>query len=90
MWIYFWLLGAYRSVYVSHAIALRGNKFHGFFQYHFAVHVQRFVGRVGEVKADVAHVCRPQKGIADGVYQHVGIAMAKQSHAVVDAYAAQP
>ena len=45
---------------------------------------------VGEVVTDVAHVGCPKQGIADGMNQHIGIAMPEQSQRMLEAYATQP
>jgi hypothetical protein len=40
--------------------------------------------------ADVAHVGGSQQGVADGVYEHVGIAMAQQTELMLQADAPNP
>ena len=45
---------------------------------------------LGEVVADVAHVGCAQKGVADGMQQHVGIAMAQQSLTMLNLDATHP
>lgn len=39
---------------------------------------------------DVAHVCRTQQRIADGVNQHIGIAMPQQTFLMLKPDASQP
>jgi hypothetical protein len=39
---------------------------------------------------DVAHVGSAQQGVANGMDEHIGIAVAQQSLVVVEAYATQP
>ena len=82
--------GADGSVYVSEAIAFCGDEFDGFAQQYLAIHVQRVGRRVGEVVANVAHVGSAEQRIADGMNQHIGVAVAEQTQCVVYLYAAQP
>lgn len=39
---------------------------------------------------DVAHIGRPQQGITDGMYQHVGIAVSQQAFLVLQTDTTQP
>ena len=84
------MLGADGSVDVSHHITFRGYEGDCLAQQYLAVYVERVGRRVGEVETNVAHVCRTQQGVADGVYEHVGIAVSEQSEGVINPYAAEP
>ena len=46
--------------------------------------------RIGEVIANVAHVGSSEECVADGMYQHVGIAVAKESQRMFYLDAAHP
>ena len=39
---------------------------------------------------DVAHICRAQQSIANGMYQHIGIRMPQQTFLMLQADASQP
>ena len=45
---------------------------------------------IEEMKPYISHVGSAEHGIADGVYEHVGIAMPEQSLFMLDEYATHP
>ncbi len=84
------MLGTYRGVDVAKDIALVSQQLHRLFQNDLTIHVQRRVAGVGEVIADVAQVGSTEQRVADGVDEHVGVAVSQQSFAMFDLDAAEP
>ena len=75
----FGALGANRAIDVAYAVAVRFEQIDGAAEEHFAVGTFIFGGGVGEVIADVAEIGRAKEGVADGVNEHIGIAVTKES-----------
>ena len=75
MGIDFRALGTDGGIDIAKLVAAALNQVHGAVEYKLAIHVKRLVGCVGEVEADIAHICGSEKGIADGVNQYIGIAV---------------
>ena len=90
MRIDFGAFGTNRCINIAHTIPLFTYQFDNTFQDNLTVHVERFVARVGEMKANIAHVCSAKKGITDGMQEHIGITMPQKSHGMVNLYASQP
>ena len=82
MWIEFRALGAYGGIDVAYMVALCGNQVDGLAQEYLAVDVFELLACIGEVVANVAHVGGSQQGIADGVYEYVGIRVTEQTKRV--------
>ena len=83
-------LCTHRGVYVADAIALGGDEVDGLAQQYLTIDVERLGSRVGEVVAYVAHVGGAEQGVADGVDEHVGVAVSEQAEFVVEADTAEP
>ena len=83
-------LGADGGVDVHQTVAFCGNQGDGVAEDDLAVHAFGLCRGVGEVIADVAHIRCSQQGIADGVQQHVGIAVTQEALTVFDLDAAHP
>ena len=64
--------------------------FISFCKQYLAVYIESIIGVVGEMESYVAHVGSAEHGIADGVYEHVGIAMPEQSLFMLYEYATHP
>ena len=86
----FGALGTNRAIDVAYSVAVRFEQIDGAAEEHFAVSAFIFGGGVGKVIADVAEIGCTKEGVADGVNEHIGIAVTKESQTVVDAHAAQP
>ena len=71
------MLSTYRGVDVAKDIALVSQQFHCLFQDNLTVHVQRLVAGVRKVIADVAQVGSTEQRVADGVDEHVGVAVSQ-------------
>ena len=83
-------LGADGGVYVAYAVSLAGNDIHGTAQEDLAVYVLELRTGVGKVVTDVAHVGGAKQGIADGMYEHIGITVAQKALGVLQADASKP
>ena len=83
-------LGTDGGIDVAYSIAFRGNEFHRLAQKDFAVYAVVLLTVIREMKTDVTHSSSPKQGIADGMNQHIGIAMPKQSQWVLEAYTTKP
>ena len=90
MRIHLWTLGADGGIDIAQAVALGGYQADGVAEDDFAVHAVGLGCRVGEVIANVAHVGGTEQRVADGVQQHVGVAVTQQTEGVVDSNAAHP
>ena len=86
----FGALGTNRAIDIAYAIAVCFEQIDGVAEENFAVGTFIFGGGVGKVIADVAEIGRAKESVADGVNEHIGIAVTKESQTVVDAHAAQP
>ena len=86
----FGLLGADSGIDVPHPVAFRGNERDHLLQDDFAIHVECVIGVVGEMITDVAHIGGTEKGIADGMDEHIGIAMTQQSQSMLYLNASEP
>ena len=83
-------LGTDGGIDVHQMIALCGNQGDGVAEDDLAVHTIGLGRGVWEVIADVAHVCGSQQGVADGMQQHVGIAVTQETLTVFNLDAAHP
>ena len=72
-------LGTDGGIDVNELVALGGYELDGLPEDDLTVHAFRFVGGIGPVVAYVAHVGGAEDGVADGVNQHVGIAVAQEA-----------
>lgn len=90
MRIEFGLFGAYGGVDIDHMITFFGNDTDGVAQDDFTVHVERGIRGVGEMITDVAHVGSAENGVADGVYEHICVAVPQQAQRMGYLDAAQP
>lgn len=70
-------LGTYGAVDVAYTIALGGDEVNGLAKEYLRVDAIGLSGGVGEVISYVAHVGGTEQGVADGVDEYVGIAMAE-------------
>ena len=80
---------AYGSIDVAHTKPLFCKEPDGFPEDDFRIHVQRVSGCVGEVIAYVAQIGSTEQCVADGMDEHVGIAVTEQPEAVFDLDAAE-
>lgn len=78
------------GINVTYTVAFSGDEFDRACQENLAVDILEFPCCVGEVVANVAHVCRPQECIADGMDQYIGIRVAEESAVVFKANTSQP
>ena len=90
MGIDFGSFGAEGCVDVANVVALFGQQVDDTLEDDFAIHVERFVARVGKMIADVAQIGCAKEGVADGMHEHIGVAMTLQPHAMWNFDAAQP
>ena len=90
MGIHLRALGTDGGVDIHQPVALRGNEGDGVAQDNLAVHAVGLGRGIWEMIAYVAHVRCTQQGIADGVQQHVGIAMTQEALTVFNLDAAHP
>ena len=86
----FGALGTNRAIDVAYAVAVRFEQIDRAAEEHFAVSAFIFGGGVGKVIADVAEIGCTEEGVADGVNEHIGVAVAEESEGVVDVYTADP
>ena len=84
------LFGHDGGVDVAQFVARIAEEAHGPGEKDLAVDASILAGGVGEVIADVAQSGGAEQGVADGVDEYVGVAMADESEGVVDVYAADP
>ena len=84
------LFGHDGGVDVAQFVARIAKEAHGPGEEDLAVDAGILAGGVGEVIADVAQSGGAEQGVADGVNEYVGVAMAKQSEGVVDVHTADP
>ena len=56
----------------------------------FGIHVKGICRGIREMIAYVAHIGGTKQGVANGMYQYISIAMAKQAQRVVYLYSAKP
>ena len=84
------LFGHDGGVDVAQFVARIAEETHGAGEEDLAVDAGILAGGVGEVIADVAQSGGTEQGVADGVDEYVGVAMAEESEGVVDVYAADP
>jgi len=90
VWVDFGLLGHKGAVDVAHAPSFVLKEGEGTGEEDFAVDVFVLGTGVGKVEPDVAEVGGPEEGIAYGVDEDIGIAVAEKSQVVVYLDAAQP
>ena len=83
-------LGTYRCVDVAYVVAFRGYELHGTAKEYLAVYVLVLRACVGEMVSYVAHISRPEEGVADGVYEHVCVAVSEQTLGVCESDASEP
>ena len=86
MRVYLWTLGTYGSIDIPKAIALLLQQLHGFSKQYFRIDAISFFCCVGEMEPNISHVCRSEKCIADGMYEHVSIAMSEESECMLNFY----
>ena len=86
----FGALGTDGTIDVAHTIAVGFEQIDGATEENLAVGAFVFGGCVGKMVADVAEIGSAEEGVADGVNEYVGIAVAKKAEGMVDAYATQP
>ena len=83
-------LGADGGVDIAHTVAAGSDKVDGLSKQYLAVYVECLCRAVREMIADIAHIGCTQQGVADGMDEHVGIAMAQKSHGVRNTDTAKP
>ena len=79
-----------RGIDVPHTVAFRANQFHCLAQQDFTVDVTKLLSRIRKMITDISHIGCPEKGIADGMNQDIGIAMPQQPHGMLQTYTPQP
>lgn len=84
------MLGTHRGIEIAKDVTFGGNQFDGLAEQNFAVDIQRLVGCIGEMITDVAHVGSTEKGVANSMNQHIGIAVAQQTHRMLYLNTAKP
>ena len=82
------LLGHDGDIGIDQVPATLGKQLHGGFQQTGAAYAGIFGSGVGEMLAYVTQGGCAQQGVTQGVYEHVGIAVAQQAVGVGDLYAA--
>ena len=85
-----WALGADGGVDVAYLPPRVAQEADGAAEEQLAVDACELLGGVGEVVADVAQRGGAEQGVADGVDEDVGVAMAKQAVSVGDEDASEP
>ena len=90
MGIHLRALGTDGGVDIHQPVALRGNEGDGVAENDLAVHAVGFGRGIWEMVANVAHVGGAEKGVADSMQQHIGIAVAKEAFTMFQLNAAHP
>ncbi len=91
MRIDFGTFGAHGSVDVADGIAFGGYNLHGTAEQNLTVYVLELIALLGrEMVTYVPHVGGAEQRVADGMYQHVCVTVAKQSLAMVNLYSPKP
>lgn len=84
------MLGADGGIHVADAVAVGVQQIGGAAKKYLGVYAAIFLCRVGKLVAYVAEIGGPEEGVAEGMDEHVGIAVAKEPVGVGNTYAAQP
>ena len=75
---------------IHQPVTFSGNQFDSLFQNHLTIHPISEGCGIRKVIANIAHVGGSEQGVADGMQQHVGIAVAQQSFTMFDLDTAHP
>ena len=90
MGVELWSLRSNGRINVAYRVALLLEKLGSAAQQDFAVDIQELIGVVGELVADIAQVGGAEQGIADCVYEHIGIGVPCQAILIRDLHTTYP
>ena len=83
-------LGQYRTIDISHPIALFGHLLHAPLQQNFTVYPSEFRSVIGKMLSDITQCQGSKQCVTQGVYQYVAVRVSHQSFIMFNTDAANP
>ena len=83
-------LRAYRGIYIAHYITLSGYEVYHLGEKYLGIYILGLGGIVWKVVAYVSHIGGTQQRVANGMYQHISVAVSQQSQRIIQLDAAKP
>ena len=90
MWVELRPLCAYRGIYIAHYITLSGYEVYHLGEKYLGIYILGLGGIVRKVVAYVSHVGGTQQRVANGMYQHISVAVSQQSQRIIQLDATKP